>query len=81
MEQIGRCDCGCGKATNSSNGRSRRYLPGHNRRGKGQGWLEGGYRYESVDNRKVAVHRRVVEEREGRRLRSDEIVHHVEVTL
>jgi HNH endonuclease len=43
----------------------------------GVGWLECGYRYVSVDGEKIAEHRRIAEEREGRKLTNDEVVHHV----
>jgi HNH endonuclease len=40
--------------------------------------MEGGYRYVSRAGKKIAQHRLIVEEREGRPLRSDELVHHVD---
>src|SRR5947208_210673 len=74
-----RCACGCGRQTNrNSRGEPRTYLRGHNRRGVGRGWMEGGYRYASRAGKKIALHRLIVEEREGRPLRSDELVHHVD---
>ena len=74
----GRCGCGCGQATKTnSKGEHRRYRRGHNRRGLGsKGWIEGGYRYIQVDGVKIAEHRHIVEEREGRKLTSSEVVHH-----
>ena len=57
----------------------RRFLRGHNRRLIGsKGWLEGAYRYISVNGVKIAEHRHVVEQREGRKLTSKEIVHHID---
>ena len=57
----------------------RRFLRGHNRRLIGsKGWLEGAYRYISVNGAKIAEHRHVVEQREGRKLTSKEIVHHID---
>jgi len=79
MENDGSCACGCGKKTNTTDqGRSRRYLRGHNRRGTGNGWIECGYPYISVDGRKIAEHRHVVEQREGRKLARGEVIHHVD---
>jgi hypothetical protein len=40
--------------------------------------MDQGYLYCSVDGNKIAVHRLVVEQREGRMLGSHEIVHHVD---
>lgn len=40
--------------------------------------MEGGYRYVRRDGRKIALHRLVVEERQGRQLSSGELVHHVD---
>ena len=59
-------------------GQTRRYIQGHNRRGKGKGWIECGYKYISVNGKKIAEHRHIVEQREGRKLTSDEVVHHVD---
>ena len=73
------CACGCGQQTNQGpSGVRRQYLRGHNRRGAGRGWIEQGYRYVSVNGRKIAEHRLVVERREGRKLSPDEVVHHVD---
>src|SRR4051812_44369367 len=73
------CSCGCGARTNlGSKGQARRYLRGHNRNGTGKGWKEGGYRYVSRGGQKIALHRLIVEDREGRSLGSDELVHHVD---
>jgi hypothetical protein len=73
------CACGCGKTTNTtSDGTARTWIRGHNRRGIGKGWLEGGYHYTYIDGRKIAEHRRIVEQREGRKLASNEVVHHVD---
>lgn len=75
-----RCACGCGARTNISRaGVPRRYLRGHNRRGLGsRGWIEGGYKYISVNGKKIAEHRHIVERRERRKLTSNEIVHHID---
>jgi|SRR3954469_23925384 hypothetical protein len=79
MNDITSCACGCGRETNiAPGGEPRRYVRGHNRRGRGIGWIEGGYRYVSVDGRKIAFHRWVMEQTCGHRLTSDEIVHHVD---
>ena len=40
--------------------------------------MEGGYRYVCRDGSKIALHRLVVQEREGRVLSSGELVHHVD---
>ena len=73
------CACGCGSRTRRDDrGRPRRFLRGHNRRAVGRGWIEAGYRYVSRGGRKIALHRLIVEEREGRRLSSNEVVHHVD---
>ena len=76
----GLCACGCGEETTTApNGVRRTWRAGHNRRVIGsQGWIEGGYRYLKHDGRKIAEHRLVVEEREGRRLLPGEVVHHVD---
>jgi HNH endonuclease len=80
MNTYGTCACGCGAKTNTSPaGVPRRYRRGHNRRTVGsKGWMEGGYRYISVNGRKIAEHRHFVEQREGRELASNEVVHHVD---
>ena len=44
----------------------------------GRGWIEGGYRYISVDGVKIAEHRHIVQQREGRKLTSNEVVHHAD---
>ena len=61
----------------TKSGVQRRYIKGHNRLGTGRGWIECGYRYVSVGGRKIGEHRLIVEQREGRRLTSGEVVHHV----
>lgn len=74
-----RCQCGCGTQTLlDRNGNPRRFLQGHNRRGKGNGWIEQGHRYISVDGKRIAEHRFVVEQRLGRSLGSNEVVHHID---
>jgi HNH endonuclease len=40
--------------------------------------MEGGYRYIFVNGRKIAEHRQIVAQREGRQLGSNEVVHHVD---
>lgn len=73
------CECGCGAETNrDARGRPRRFILGHNRRNTGMGWIEKGYWYIRIDGRKIALHRWIMEEYLGRRLRSDEIVHHID---
>jgi hypothetical protein len=73
------CACGCGKTTTiAPSGTQRTYVHGHNRRGLGRGWIEGGYRYIYVDGVKIAEHRHIVEQREGRKLASNEVVHHID---
>jgi hypothetical protein len=44
----------------------------------GKGWIERGYWYISIDGRKIAFHRWVMEQTLGRRFSSEEIVHHVD---
>src|SRR4051794_33948618 len=79
MDTSRRCACGCGTKLESKTGKPRRYVRGHNRRGKGNGWIaQGGYKFISRHGERSALHRVIVEEREGRRLQSDEIVHHVD---
>lgn len=78
MKNISGCACGCRNKTNTTKqGQTRRYLQGHNRLGKGRGWIECGYRYISVDGKKIAEHRYIVEQREGRKLTSNEVIHHI----
>jgi hypothetical protein len=40
--------------------------------------MASGYRYVCQDGRKIALHRLIVQQREGRVLTSDEVVHHVD---
>ena len=63
------CACGCGEETNiAPDGTPRRYVRGHNRRRPdSKGWIEGGYRYMYVDGVKIAEHRHIVQQREGRK--------------
>jgi hypothetical protein len=78
-EYASTCHCGCGNTTNrDSRGAPRAFLRGHNRRGQGKGWIEGGYRYISVNGKKIAEHRHIVQQREGRPLGPNEVVHHVD---
>ncbi len=75
-DTVNRCACGCGGVTNRSrSGSPRRFRHGHNRRGTGspEGWLEQGMRFVRVDGKKRPLHRLLVEERLGRKLRADEI--------
>lgn len=73
------CECGCGGATNrDAQGNPRRFVLGHNRRNTGIGWKESGYWYIRIDGRKIAFHRWVMEQHEGRRLTSSEVVHHLD---
>jgi len=75
-----RCECGCGGYTNyGPGGEPRRFLQGHNSRLKvSRGWIDQGHRFISVDGERIAEHRHVVEQREGRKLGRDEIIHHVD---
>jgi hypothetical protein len=70
----------CGETTTTTlEGVQRTWRRGHNRRVVGsKGWLEGGYRFIRVNGRKIADHRHVVEQREGRMLARNEIVHHID---
>jgi hypothetical protein len=78
-ENLKLCECGCGRETNlDPKGKPRRFLRGHNRRGTSKGWLEQGRWYIRVDGRKIAFHRWLVEQRESRTLRSNEVVHHLD---
>jgi hypothetical protein len=73
------CRCGCGRETNTDpNGQPRHYLRGHNRKGCGKGWIEQGRRFISIDGKKKALARHLVEQREGRTLDRDEIAHHID---
>ncbi len=73
------CQCGCEQATNlDPSGLPRKFLRGHNRRGIGKGWIQGGYEYICHSGRHVAVHRLVAEARAGRPLGRTEVVHHVD---
>jgi hypothetical protein len=75
-----RCQCGCGGETNTDHrGEPRRFLQGHNSKLKvSEGWIDQGHRFISVNGERIAEHRHVVEQREGRKLGSDEIIHHVD---
>jgi hypothetical protein len=68
------CACGCSAPINDKS----TYKRGHNRRGKGRGWIGSGYRFISVNGRAIAEHRHVVQMREGRGLARHEVVHHVD---
>jgi hypothetical protein len=73
------CQCGCGRQTNKiARSEPRRYIRGHNRRGAGAGWLEQGWWYISIDGKKKAFHRQLVEQRDGRTLNPNEVVHHID---
>jgi hypothetical protein len=73
------CECGCGEPTTKlSNGAARRFKHGHNRRGTGEGWIDQEHRFISVDGKRIAEHRQVMEQKLGRRLASNEIVHHID---
>src|SRR5712692_3250913 len=73
------CQCGCGGETNiDPKGEPRRYLWGHNRRGTSKGWIDQGRWFISINGKKMPFHRYLVEQREGRTLGRNEIVHHVD---
>jgi hypothetical protein len=79
MNETALCACGCGEETNvGADGRPRRYRRGHNRRGVGKGWLQGGYLYMKRNGKKTPVHRYVMELWLGHTLTSNEVVHHVD---
>ena len=80
MEQKSQlCECRCGRQTNlNPKGEPRRYLRGHNRRGTSHGWIEQGRWYISANGKKQAFHRYLIEQRDGRTLGSNEIVHHLD---
>jgi hypothetical protein len=72
------CLCGCGQETRQDrHGNCRRYIRGHNsKRGSGQGWMEQGYLFLSVKGTRIALHRWLMEQHLGRKLLSNEIIHH-----
>jgi hypothetical protein len=73
------CGCGCGQQTNTDpSGRPRSFVQGHNRRGRGNGWSEQGYWFVRHHGERRALHRVLVEQREGRRLQPNEVVHHID---
>ena len=75
----GRCHCGCGHQTSlDRNGEPRQFLHGHNGRGQGDGWIEQGHRFISLNGKRIAEHRAVMEEHLGRTLGPEEVVHHVD---
>jgi transposase-like protein len=77
--RLGLCHCGCGRETNTApDGEPRRFIRGHNRRGTSVGWMEQGRWFISVNGRKIAYQRYVVELRDGRKLTGDGVVHHVD---
>jgi transposase-like protein len=79
MDVTKRCGCGCGKSTRLDRwGRPRQFAQGHNRRGRGNGWLEQGYHFIQHNGRRRALHRVLVEQREGRTLDRNEVVHHID---
>ena len=75
------CECGCGQRTRLGRAENAsRFLPGHNsKRSPGGGWFDQGYKFVSVDGRRIAEHRWIMEMALGRRLRSDEVVHHIDL--
>ena len=75
------CECGCGQYTRRGrSGKPNRFIRGHNaKRGMGgRGWINQGHRYVSVGGRAVAEHRLIAERSLGRKLRRDEVVHHID---
>lgn len=80
QSQPSTCACGCGSnTTKNKNGGYRRYVRGHNLRARtSRGWIEQGYIFVSQTGKKKALHRLVVEMRDGRRLEPTDIVHHVD---
>jgi hypothetical protein len=74
------CECGCGLQTRlDPAGKPRRYCQGHNsKRGAGGGWEDQGYRFISVNGRRIAEHRSVMEQALGRPLEDGEVVHHID---
>jgi len=77
--QLELCHCGCGRETNlNRKGEPQRYLRGHNRRGTSKGWIEQGRRFISINGKKKALARHIVEQREGRTLDRNEIAHHID---
>jgi HNH endonuclease len=73
------CQCGCeAETTLDRNGEPHRFIRRHNRRNTGVGWLEQGRWYIRVDGKKKAFHRWLVEQRDGRTLGPNEIVHHLD---
>jgi hypothetical protein len=78
-ENLRLCECGCSGETNlDPKGEPRRFLRGHNRRGTSKGRLEQGRFYFRIDGKKKAFRRWLVEQREGRRLGPNEVVHHLD---
>ena len=72
------CACGCGAITDTTpQGVQRDYIRGHNRRGKGRDWIEGGYDCLYADGVKIAEHRYIMERALGRKLGPNEVVHHI----
>jgi hypothetical protein len=83
MDGLQTCACGCrGITSTAPSGVQRTWRRGHNRRVVGsrgsRGWLERGYRFIRVNGKKIAEHRHILEVREGRKLNSNEIVHHAD---
>jgi len=76
------CECGCGNFTKRSQLHKgmNRYITGHNCRGKGKGWsLNEGYKrvtYRGKNGGKYE-HVLIMEEKIGRSITKDEVVHHI----
>ena len=81
METTSVCLCGCGRFTRRGRGgKPNRYLRGHNSssRRPGAGSINQGHRYLSVNGKRKAYHRLVMENYLCRPLEPWEVVHHID---